>query len=94
MDSIVDVLAVRRRPPYDYGDIDSAALVNCYDLSPATGPPYNTGYPAQRPPRRLVEQRYDWDAISRRFVALVEETAQTRQLLATPMAVEVSCDRP
>jgi len=55
-------------------------LVNCYDLSPATGPPYNRDL-YQRPPRRLVEQRYDWDAISRRFVALVEETAQTRRSL-------------
>lgn len=31
--------------------------------------------------RRLVEQRYDWDAISRRFVALVEETVVQRQTL-------------
>jgi hypothetical protein len=26
----------------------------------------------------LVEQRYDWDAIGRRFAALVEETVQAR----------------
>jgi glycosyltransferase involved in cell wall biosynthesis len=32
--------------------------------------------------RRLVEQRYDWDAIGRRFVALVEETVQARHLLS------------
>jgi len=31
--------------------------------------------------RRLVEQRYDWDAIGRRFVALVEETVQARRPL-------------
>lgn len=31
---------------------------------------------------RLVEQRYDWDAISRRFVAQVEETVQTRRSLS------------
>jgi glycosyltransferase involved in cell wall biosynthesis len=28
--------------------------------------------------RRLVEQRYDWDAIGRRFVALVEEAEAGR----------------
>ena len=32
--------------------------------------------------RRLVKQRYDWDAIGRRFVALVEETVQTRRTLS------------
>lgn len=31
--------------------------------------------------RRLVEQRYDWDAIGRRFVALVEETVAARRAL-------------
>lgn len=31
--------------------------------------------------RRLVEQRYDWDAIGRRFAALVEETVHTRRTL-------------
>lgn len=29
-------------------------------------------------PRRLVEQRSDWDAIGRRFGALVEETVSFR----------------
>jgi hypothetical protein len=28
--------------------------------------------------RRLVEQRYHWDAIGRRFVVLVEDVAQSR----------------
>jgi len=32
-------------------------------------------------PRRLVEQRYDWQQIGRRFVALVEETVQARRPL-------------
>lgn len=31
----------------------------------------------------LVEQRYDWDAIGRRFVALVEETVQARRPLSS-----------
>lgn len=32
--------------------------------------------------RRLVEQRYDWDAIGRRFVALVEEAVAARRALS------------
>jgi hypothetical protein len=30
----------------------------------------------------LVEQRYDWDAIGRRFTALVEDTVQARRPLS------------
>jgi hypothetical protein len=37
--------------------------------------------------RALVEQRYDWDAIGRRFVALVAETAQGR----SPLSPGSSC---
>jgi sugar transferase (PEP-CTERM/EpsH1 system associated) len=36
----------------------------------------------RRNARHLVEQRYDWDAISRRFAALVEETVAQRQTLS------------
>lgn len=42
-----------------------------------------TACPNHRPPkqhtaRRLVEQRYDWQQIGQKFVALVEETGQVR----------------
>jgi hypothetical protein len=35
----------------------------------------------RRNARQLVEQRYDWDAIGWRFVALVEETVHARRAL-------------
>lgn len=36
--------------------------------------------------RRLVEQRYDWTPIGRRFVELVEETTHTRRAVLPPDA--------
>ena len=51
-------------------------------MTPASAVPTGLTASGDRFTRRLAEQRYDWDAIGRRFTALVEEMVQTRRALS------------